>query len=189
MNCIECAKCKNKTYNPTPNDIICVSIPETPLSVQVSLYDCLNEMFKVEKISYKCEEASCGNTQNNLMEKKILSKPHTIIIKIKKYNHSSIFKNNLVKNNKMIEYPDILNINKYFCGDDKNEYKLYGIINHSGSLNSGHYYSYVRNINDSNIIIQNQWVCCNDSTINNISIETAMTSQNAYMLFYTLSNN
>ena len=87
----------------------------------------------------------------------------------------------------MILYPDILNIQKYFCGNHKlNEYKLHGIINHIGSMNGGHYYSFVKKLNEDNKTFDDQWICCNDSQVNTISEEEAMTSQNAYMLFYSL---
>ena len=87
----------------------------------------------------------------------------------------------------MIHYPDILNIQKYFCGNNiLKEYKLHGIINHTGSMNGGHYYSYVKSLKEDNKTFDEQWLCCNDSRVNNISNEEAMSSQNAYMLFYSI---
>lgn len=78
LNCIECSKCKHKSYNLSPNDILCVSIPETQQNAKdnkdqsniTTIYDCLNEMFKIDNITYKCE--NCQNTEGNLMEKNII---------------------------------------------------------------------------------------------------------------------
>jgi len=189
LNCIECSKCKHKSHSVSPNDILCLSIPETSdtsdTSDMITIYDCLNEMFKIDKISYTCE--NCKNDEGNLIEKKILSEPPTsLIIKFKRY--ASVNKSNRIsKINKMIAYPNILNIQKYFCGSNVlREYKLHGIINHSGSMNGGHYYSYVKNLKEDNKTFDEQWVCCNDSRVNNISEEEAMTSQNAYILFYSI---
>jgi len=182
LNCIECSKCKNKTYDVCPNDILCVSIPQISLVSDITLDDCLNEMFKVDAIGYKCEQ--CGNREDNRMEKKILSKPKTLIIKIKRYASSTIG-NRLVKVNKMIHYPEELDIQNHLCSDKINNYELYGIINHTGSLNGGHYFSYVKSINSKGEFTD-QWVSCNDSSVRNISKEDAMTSNNAYMLYYNL---
>ena len=189
LNCIECAKCKHKTYNLSPNDILCVSIPELQnlqdnKSNIITLYDCLNEMFKIDNINYKCE--ICSNYEGNLMEKKILSKPKTLIIKLKRYSNKRIL-NKTVKINKMIYYPKTINMQKYYCsGELDKHYNLYAIINHIGSMNGGHYYSFIKELQDDNKTFSDQWICCNDMQVNNISEEEAMTSVNAYILFYTL---
>ena len=196
LNCIECSKCKNKSYNLSPNDILCVSIPEVQDTTEVqdtlsstkpnttniiTIYDCLNEMFKIDNINYKCE--NCNNTEGNLMEKKILSKPKTLIIKLKRYS-STQFGNRKI--NKMVYYPKYINMQKYYCGELEQSYKLYAIINHTGSMNGGHYYSFIKQLNDDNKTFDDQWICCNDSQVNKISEEDAMSSENAYILFYTL---
>ena len=86
LSCVECNKCKNITYDVAPSDILCVSIPDThtSLALETNIYDCLNDMFKVEKIEYKCEK--CENTENNMNDKKIMNIPKTLIIKIKNCN-------------------------------------------------------------------------------------------------------
>ena len=192
LNCIECAKCKHKSYNLSPNDILCVSIPEVQNTQDlqdnksniITIYDCLNEMFKIDNINYKCEK--CSNSEGNLMEKKILSKPKTLIIKLKRYSNTQ-FLNKTVKINKMIYYPKTINMQKYYCsGELDQHYKLYGIINHIGGMNGGHYYSFIKELQDDNKTFSDQWICCNDMQVNNISEEEAMSSENAYMLFYTL---
>ena len=183
INCVECSKCKNISTTFNPNDIICVPVPTQVNDKMITIYDCLNEMFKTDTIVYTCE--NCGNKDKNLIENKIFSKPKTFIIKLKRYS-STLNGRSTFKLNNMICYPDILNINKYFCGKAETNYKLYGIINHSGSLNGGHYYSYVKNINPDYKTFNEQWLCCNDTQVSNISDEQAMASQNAYMLFYSL---
>ena len=94
----------------------------------------------------------------------------------------------LFKVSKMVHYPELLDLSQFFCGNGLKEYVLYGVINHVGMLNSGHYYSYVRDISDSNEEIAKQWYCCNDSRVDKISNEDALNSNNAYMLFYTSKN-
>ena len=182
LNCIECSKCKHKSHNVCPNNILCLSIPE--INGNITLYDCLDDMFKLDTISYECEK--CKNTESNLMEKKILSDPpSSLILTIKRYSKTK--NTRMIKKNNMVYYPETLNIQKYFCGKDiLKEYKLRSIINHTGSINGGHYYSYVKKLQDDNKTFDDNWVCCNDSQVNNITNEEAMSSQNAYMLFYSI---
>jgi ubiquitin C-terminal hydrolase len=194
INIVECAKCKHQSVDVCPSDIMCVSLPENWHSIEeFTLDDCIKEMFKVENIEYKCE--NCGNREGNRIEKKLLTKPKTLIIKLKRY--AVIGSTRLVKVNKMIRYPELLDISKYFCGSDIKPYKLYSIINHIGSMNGGHYYSYVK---DSSVSDSTEcdsasgmddteiWFNCNDTMVNEINLNEVMNSRNAYILFYHSDN-
>ena len=196
LSCVQCSKCKNITDDVSPTDILCVSIPDRflensdkikqyqpdiTLINEVTIYDCLNDMFTQEKIEYKCEK--CNNDDDNYIEKKIMNTPKTLILKIKRYYTLG---NNLVKNNQYIKYPLILNIKPYIIGNVHEKYELYSIINHVGGLNSGHYYSYNKKYNTKTNKFLKQWYCCNDAQVKEISNEDALCSKNAYMLFYQL---
>ncbi|ORX87688.1 cysteine proteinase [Anaeromyces robustus] len=55
----------------------------------------------------------------------------------------------MVKNNDRFEYPEILNLSKYlenYNNEDlpENDYILYGVLVHSGDINSGHYCAFIR---------------------------------------------
>lgn len=56
-------------------------------------------------------------------------------------------------------------------------YDLIGVINHSGSLHGGHYYTYAKNILNSN------WYCFNDRSVSKIS-ERDIIQSNAVTLLY-----
>ena len=180
LNCIECAQCKNITYEVSPNDIMCVNLPhnwkETP---DINLEDCLDEFFKVESIDYRCEK--CNNNMNNRQDRKLLTRPKTLIIKIKRYAQIG---NMIAKINKMIKYPSTINISKYLCNASDQSYQLYGVINHIGYMNSGHYYSFIREYNAETSQFNKEWIACNDTQVNLISPEEALFSKNAYILFY-----
>ena len=178
LNCVQCNQCKNITHDASPSDILCVSIPEH--SKEVNIYDCLNDMFKIENIQYKCEK--CNNNENNLIQKKIMVTPKTLVIKIKRYYSNG---KKLVKNNSFVKYPLILDMMPYIISDSSQKYELYGIINHTGVLDFGHYYSYVRKYNRKDKKFSNQWYCCNDSNVSEITNDEVFNSQNAYILFYT----
>ena len=57
-------------------------------------------------------------------------------------------------------------------------YDLFGITNHTGTLNQGHYIA--------NVKVDNRWYQCNDSFISCLgeSIEESDVMNSAYMLFY-----
>ena len=62
-------------------------------------------------------------------------------------------------------------------------YDLYAVINHTGSLNFGHYYA--------NCLNNNQWYEYNDSNvmpINEIQLHNEMSAGNPYILFYKRKN-
>ena len=64
------------------------------------------------------------------------------------------------KNNAKLLFEDTIDLKEFYDNDDKQQlskYKLFGIINHVGNLNYGHYYSYIK--------IENEWYEFNDSNI------------------------
>ena len=186
LNTINCNMCHKQSHDVSNNDIMCVSIPTQKLNnttsndTQISIEDCINDMFKLEYIEYTCEH--CGNKLNNSSYKKIITTPKILIIKIKRYFQIG---NNLCKNNKFITYPETLDISQHITTKNTN-YSLYGVINHVGTMNSGHYYTYIKkyNIDAEKLIFSNDWYICNDRTISEISLSDVLVSKNAYMLFY-----
>ena len=77
-----------------------------------------------------------------------------------------------------VEFEEILELKDfidYECGyNEESLYCLFGVINHIGSLESGHYYSYILN-NDS-------WYEFNDRIVQ--LIDNDFDTSNAYILFY-----
>jgi ubiquitin C-terminal hydrolase len=182
LTCIECSKCQHVSYDVSPNDIMCVNLPhDWQSNPNLTLDECVADYFKVEAIDYKCEK--CGNTHNNRQDKKILTRPKTIIIKLKRYTQMG---NSLYKINKFIEYPNILKLTKYLCSGEESNYELYGVINHAGMMDGGHYYSFIRDYSLANGTgkFSQGWMLCNDTQVKNITEKDAINSKNAYMLFY-----
>lgn len=129
--------------------------------------------------------------------------PNTLIIQLKRFefDFSTLTKKKIYSEYK---FPLTMDISPLLSKDSTNQnavYELRGIIIHSGSANGGHYYSYIRNPN-------NTWIECNDSTIYDIQEDYAMSSSfggvnkqqgkgqkptekmnSAYMLVYKLSGH
>lgn len=157
---------------------------DTDNSQSYTIYNCLDKMFCKELLDteYKCEK--CKNTAGNTIEKKILTKPTTLIICLKRFDFKILPGGfgTPIKINRNIEYPHVLNIGKYYPiipGDEsENIYKLVGVINHIGMMNYGHYFSYCY---DSE---KECWFNYNDNHVSRINIKDVINNPNAYVLFY-----
>ena len=108
-------------------------------------------------------------------EKQIVfwSLPDILIVTIKRFNNFNR------KNQSMVEFPtENLDLSKYIVGYNKNSYKydLYGVCNHSGGVQGGHYTAFVKNANGS-------WYLFNDSNISKVSVDSIKTEK-AYCFFY-----
>ena len=84
------------------------------------------------------------------------------------------------KNNCYVDFSDELDMSIYLDHEcwNKNDakYTLYGIGNHSGSIDFGHYYAYIK--------INNSWYEFNDSHVSPYSKRENNSSSQAYILFY-----
>ena len=147
------------------------------------LKDCLqlfvtNENFQDE--SWYC--SNCKKLQKSKQKLEIYKPPNYLIILIKRYNFNKNLGTNIVgeKNNTFISYPtNNFDIREYIVGPEKDKaiYDLYGVIEHYGTLNQGHYTAICKN--DGN------WVSYNDSVI---KIVDNPVTKNAYVLFYKMKN-
>jgi ubiquitin C-terminal hydrolase len=172
LNIIKCISCGFKQTSINSSNNICCSIPK---GNKQTLYNCLDDYFKEEKIEYKCD--MCKETNENIMTKKIIDKKDYIIITIKKFDFN-IDLNILTKKHENISYPLLLNINNYSLANTNN-YQLVSIVNHVGMLNYGHYYA--------DVSYENNWFRCNDEQVTNIKINKVATNNNAYILIYKKS--
>ena len=68
-------------------------------------------------------------------------------------------------------------------------YDLIGVVTHKGSLNSGHYISFVPSItNDVNGQVHKKWLKCDDETISVVDVSQVKSTE-AYILFYEKREN
>lgn len=141
----------------------------------VTLYDCLNSFFGKEPIDGEFE---LNENQKILAKRKIniIKAPQILVIVLKRFSH------HMYKLDNMITFPlNNLNMGPYCIGYDTYEtkYKLKSVVLHSGSLNGGHYYSYVNHINT-------KWYEYNDSSCSEIDINEKRDNlfKNGYILIY-----
>ena len=159
-------------------------ILDFPLLLQknrpISIEELLNEYFEGESIEFgtKCEK--CGKKTVHEKKVKISQLPNVLILSLQRINERTGTKNDCT-----VSFPDELDLSKYIeheCWkENKAKYTLYGIGNHSGSLNFGHYYAYIKiKINSIN---EGKWYEYNDSIVSP-HIYSTNSSSTAYVLFY-----
>ena len=160
------------SYNPEPFLNIDIPIPEKK---NISIIDCLDEYTNYELLDKENQWFYEKLNKKIDAKKNIIfwSFPEIFIVTFKR------FKNSLKKDQRLIDFPiENLNLSKYVKGYDKQGYiyDLYGIINHSGNLMGGHYWSYIKNANGN-------WYTFNDTIVKQMEVNKLI-SVNAYCLFY-----
>jgi ubiquitin carboxyl-terminal hydrolase 8 len=167
-----CPECYYFTSNHDPIQVLSLELID---KTNLSIYDCLDN-YTSKKVLDKQNLWTCDKCKNKVQphQKTVLFKTSEIlIILLKKYNiHRKI--------DKFINYPMILNLDKYnrnYGTDKPNKYKLEGFCIHQGSLNGGHYYAVCNNIFDK------KWYEYNDSRVNNINCDSVL-NYKPYLFFY-----
>jgi len=144
------------------------------LNSNKSLEDCIREYTKEEefdKENYYKDEVD-GKIRGKCIKKsiKIYSCGAVLIILLKRFDYR------MVKIEDKIEYP--LRGLEIDCENgNKSKFDLYGVCNHFGSYNGGHYTAYCLNSED------NKWYEFDDDRVKEIE-EGSICSENGYLLFY-----
>ena len=145
-------------------------------SSSVSVDSLLEDYFEDEEIKFETKCERCGKKRVHSKEIRFSQPPNILILSLQRINPRTKRKNTC-----SISFPEILDINKFIdgeCGHAKEgEYILYGIGNHSGTINFGHYYAYIK-LNDR------CWYEYNDSYVRKMGEEINTRSTTAYTLFY-----
>ena len=153
--------------------------------ISLKLNDCLESFMKEEKIEYKCEK--CLKDNDEKIKEKVTKKekftklPPVLILTLQRFKTRKTYSQKI---NCLIEFPlTDLKI-------ENEEYDLYGVINHNGTIQSGHYTAII-NLKDQfkskNKKNDSEWVMFNDSTYQIISKEKIQSEQ-AYILVYINKN-
>ena len=145
-------------------------IPENALITNI--YNLLNNFFKNETVEKYCEK--CKKQTKNSKQTKIARPPEILNLCIQR------FQGEQQKNECYIEFPDILDLAEFIDNDleyhGETMYYLFGIINHEGTMEFGHYYSYIK-------INNNDWYEFNDEEVKKLNA-IDYNSSSVYSLFY-----
>jgi len=159
---------------PEPYFMINLSIPSNNKSP--SLMDCFDLYVEGELMNDENAWFNDKTQQKQNVQKKISywSLPTILVIDIKRFNSQNR------KNQILVTFPlENLDLSKYVIGYKKNTYvyDLYGICNHSGGVQGGHYTAYVKNANG-------KWYEFNDTFVTEVVNVDNLISSKAYCFFY-----
>jgi ubiquitin C-terminal hydrolase len=151
-------------------------ILDLPLTSQ-NLEECISNYIKPEALT---GENAWYNDKTNAKEdaaKRIYfwNFPKILIIALKRFIVNG---RHIYRNNSLIHYPlTNLDLSKYVEGYNAaaHNYELYGVSNHMGTPNGGHYTSYVKT--------DKGWIHYNDESLSSIH-ESQVISPHSYCLFY-----
>ncbi|EKE39435.1 hypothetical protein ENUP19_0171G0019 [Entamoeba nuttalli] len=138
----------------------------------ISLEWCLNDFFKENILGkgneWKCSQ--CGKKVNARQKCIIEYPPNVLVIQLKRFRYTEHL--SVVKDNSLVYFPIEIDLHQFGM---VGKYRLNSVVNHRGTLNGGHYYSYCRCGSD--------WFVFNDDTVTRLNTNHIVTN-NAFMLFY-----
>ncbi|XP_059809116.1 putative ubiquitin carboxyl-terminal hydrolase 50 isoform X2 [Hypanus sabinus] len=175
--CLNCYHNSNQTET-----FLSLSLPMPPDRI-CSIQDCFRLFFKEEVLSLRDRPycSFCSQKQDQLECIQLLKAPDIIIIHLKRFESGD---NGNRKLSSMVTFPlEDLDLTQYTTtpATQHPKYQLYAVVNHTGTLESGHYTAFCKNP-----LTQN-WHEFNDAKVTSIS-EQKIQSPAAYILFYNCVN-
>ncbi|EMS51605.1 Ubiquitin carboxyl-terminal hydrolase 21 [Triticum urartu] len=170
LTCRDCGHC-SETFEPFLD-----------LSLEIDQVDdlvaALESFTKVEQVGDDENKLTCESCKVQVCKDKrlVLDKaPDVIAFQLKRF---TTLDNSIEKIDKHVAYPPELDLKPFHNNPDKEElmYDLYGVVEHSGLPNYGHYVCTIRSSPST-------WHLMNDSNVDSIT-ETCALNQEAYILFY-----
>lgn len=164
---------------------------------KASLLDCLERFTRREYLgsSAKIKCSKCQSYQESTKQLSMKKLPIVASFHMKRFEHSNRFHKKI---STFISFPLYLDMSPFKStrngngsrngntgGDveedddaeeEENQYCLFAVVNHSGTIETGHYTSFIRQCRD-------QWFKCDDHLITRASVQEVLQSE-GYLLFY-----
>lgn len=183
------------TGNCPSTDLANKSLKPSDNTYVSTLLGCLDLFTKPEKLGsdqkFFCE--NCQERQDSVKQMSIKRLPLVLCLHIKRFEHFPVRRMSR-KIDRYMQFPFCLDMNPYlsssvvrnrfgnrmfaFEGDEldtSTEFEIFAVVTHSGTLDSGHYVTYLH--------LKDQWYKCDDAWITAVEEEVVRASQ-CYMLFY-----
>jgi ubiquitin carboxyl-terminal hydrolase 8 len=176
-------KCMHKqcSYVKHVDDLFTYLPLTIPARRPFTLERCFSDMIAVQTLSSNSEWfcSQCQELRQSTKETQISLAPRILILQLKRFDYDL---DSNVKINIFLQYPLELDLAPYVSNFSSNDALLYDLIAvnlHTGSLSSGHYYTYAKNCEND------QWYCFNDSSVVLMDFQREnIVNQNAYILLY-----
>uniref|UniRef100_A0A8C6PLA9 Ubiquitin carboxyl-terminal hydrolase n=1 Tax=Nothobranchius furzeri TaxID=105023 RepID=A0A8C6PLA9_NOTFU len=174
---VQCLTCHRKSR--TFETFMYLSLPLASTS-KCSLQDCLRLFSKEEKLTdnNKVFCRHCKVHRDSTKKLEIWKVPPILLVHLKRFSYEGRWKQKLQTS---VDFPlDGLDLMQYVIGPKQNlkRYNLYGVSNHYGGLDGGHYTAYCKNIH------KQRWYKFDDHEVFEIS-SSSVKSSAAYILFYS----
>ncbi|XP_068131483.1 ubiquitin carboxyl-terminal hydrolase 8 [Hyperolius riggenbachi] len=172
VQCLTCHK-KSRTFEA----FMYLSLPLP--SSKCSLQDCLKSFSKEEKLTdnnrFYC--SNCKTRRDSTKKIEIWKLPPVLLVHLKRFSYEGRWKQKLQTH---VDFPlEHLDLSPYVIGPKIfKKYNLFGVSNHYGGLDGGHYTAYCKNA------LKQRWCKFDDHEVSDISVSSVKTSA-AYILFYT----
>eukprot|EP00064_Thunnus_orientalis_P000211 superscaffoldBa00000009_g211 len=144
---------------------------ESHLTGSTTLTDCLRRFTRPEHLgsSAKIKCGGCHSYQESTKQLTMKKLPIVACFHLKRFEHSAKLRRKITT---YVSFPLELDMTPFMAS----RYSLFAVVNHQGTLESGHYTSFIRQHKD-------QWFKCDDAIITKASIKDVLDSE-GYLLFY-----
>lgn len=154
------------------------------LSSEVNLLHCLEQFANHEELAQD-DWAYCERTrrcERSSVKMDIWSAPECLIIHLKRFAVDATT-GDTEKIDTFVQFPLDLDLAPFVVGPSSTsaQYRLYAVVNHSGTLTCGHYTAYCKVGQEAD---RSRWYHFNDATVTPVSEEKQIVSREAYLLFY-----
>ena len=161
------------SVRPDPFFVLSLSMPSG--NKQLTLYDCIDAYCKKERMEGDNAWYNEDKDEKQDIDRGIIfwAFPDVLMVHLKRWDYRGR------KDSRMVTCDfENVNLSKYVKGYNKmsNIFDLYGVCNHSGGSNGGHYTANVR-------VANGEWYNFNDTNVTKIS-DSQVLSPQAYCLFF-----
>ncbi|XP_068168767.1 ubiquitin carboxyl-terminal hydrolase 8 [Antennarius striatus] len=174
---VQCLTCHRKSR--TFETFMYLSLPLASTS-KCSLQECLRLFSKEEKLTdnNKVFCRHCKAHRDSTKKLEIWKVPPILLVHLKRFSYEGRWKQKLQT---YVDFSiDCLDLSQYVIGPRQNlrKYSLFGLSNHYGGLDGGHYTAYCKNA------LKQRWYKFDDHEVSEISLSSVKSSA-AYILFYS----
>ncbi|XP_061100881.1 ubiquitin carboxyl-terminal hydrolase 8-like [Conger conger] len=174
---VQCLTCHRKSR--TFETFMYLSLPLAS-SNKCSLQDCLKLFSKEERLTdnNKVFCRHCKTHRDSTKKLEIWKVPPILLVHLKRFSYEGRWKQKLQTS---VDFPlENLDLSQYVIGSKHNlkRYNLYGVSNHYGGLDGGHYTAYCKNSK------RQRWFKFDDHEVMEIST-SSVKSPAAYIIFYS----
>lgn len=165
---LTCTKCSSKSVKEEKFYSVSIGIHN-----QKSVNDALVHFFTEESLGETILCQRCEQKEPFLKEMSVVRQPPILVLHLKRFQMN---KNDPVKDNSVLEFTHLVECRTLKNGASR-AYRLFGMVCHVGTLEYGHYFTFLR--------IENRWKRFDDERITDVD-ENEMCDCSPYILFYEL---